>query len=194
MFPHSVARGKRVGDTTVLFPLKLGLGEAAEPKHDRPASINRRRREVASELLCPPLFQHRQPDVRLAVEASCYSPDFKHLYGPDRGDGPRFDCYGKRGALQQDVRVWPRTLRGPQAEKDSRIGNRSAAGVKGDLIAHHEHIVWGVPPLGEQDPDEPLREQRSSGDWAATGISDGGIKGFFYSAKAVERHAQRVVG
>ena len=97
MFPHSAARGKRVDDAPVLFPLKLRLGEAAEPKHDRPASINRRRREVASELLFPPLFQHRQPDVRLAVEASCYSPDFKHLYGPDRSNGPRFDCYGKRG-------------------------------------------------------------------------------------------------
>ena len=69
---------------------------------------------------------------------------------------------------QRDVRVWPRTLRGPQAAKDSRIGNRSAAGVKGDLIAHHEHIVWGVPLLGEQDPDEPLREHRSSGDHSFT--------------------------
>ena len=104
MFPHSAARGKRVGDAPVFFPLKLRLGEAGEPKHDRPASINRRRIVVASELLCPPLFQHRQPDVRLAVEASCYSPDFKHLYGPDRGNGPRFDCYGKRGAASVSAR------------------------------------------------------------------------------------------
>ena len=69
---------------------------------------------------------------------------------------------------QRDVRVWPRTLCGPQAAKDSRIGNRSAAGVKGEPIAHHEHIVWGVPLLGEQDPDEPLREHRSSGDHSFT--------------------------
>ena len=40
--------------------------------------------------------------------------------------------------------------------------------MKGDLIAHHEHIVWGVPLLGEQDPDEPLREHRSSGDHSFT--------------------------
>ena len=38
----------------------------------------------------------------------------------------------------------------------------------GPLISHHEHIVWGVPLLGEQDPDEPLREHRSSGDHSFT--------------------------